>query len=455
MHLTGARTLVELLQCRAALTPDRTLYTFLGAGFDKASVLTYRKLDRRARSLARQLQQRLRAGDRAILAVRPGPNYVTSFFGCLYAGVIAVPSYPPRPRRSSNYMHSIAGNCGAAAVLTDSPLRLPVGGSCGESSDHLPWMILEHEERSGSDEQVPSLLNPEEIAFLQYTSDSTGDLKGVIISHRNVMLNLKAAGSRFALDAFSRGVLWLPPYHDMGLISGLLAPIYAAAETVIMSPTHFAQRPIRWLEAITSTCATHSGGPNFAFELCVSQTPEEERASLDRSSWDVAFLGAEPIRVQTLRNFAEAFEPFGFRRTAFTPCYGMAEGTLLLTVPRKGLRRQSGNDPASHPMSTKSWIPIKLSDAARCLTSTRSWLSIRKLERYCRTSRRARFLFPGRAWRKAIGIVPSERRHTFYAELRPSGEALSAYWRLRLFGTRRARADQRSEDHRWPKLSST
>jgi acyl-CoA synthetase (AMP-forming)/AMP-acid ligase II len=332
-HGRAPRTLVELLQARAVLDPDRTVYTFLGVSSDKTAVLTYRELDRRARGLARQLQQRLHAGDRAIIAQQPGPNYVAAFFGCLYAGVIPVPSYRPRPHRSSAYLHSIARNCGAAAVLAD--IKLSVSKPAGETSDHLPWMILEHQAFSGSEDWIPQVTDPEAIAFLQYTSGSTGDPKGVMISHRNVMFNLEAASRRFGLTSASRGVSWLPPYHDMGLIGGLLAPIYAAAETVIMSPTYFAQRPIRWLQAITSTRATHSGGPNFALELCVSQTTQEERTCLDLRSWEVAFLGAEPIRAETLHKFADAFEPCGFRRAVFTPCYGMAEGTLLLTAPGK------------------------------------------------------------------------------------------------------------------------
>jgi acyl-CoA synthetase (AMP-forming)/AMP-acid ligase II len=325
------RTLVELLQSRAALDPDRTVYTFVGASSDNIVVLTYRELDRRARGLARQLQQRLRAGDRVIIAQQPGPNYVTSFFGCLYAGVIAVPGYRPRPHRSSNYLHSIARNCSAAAVLTDN--QLSVSKLAGGTSDQLPWMILAEQEFSGSEEWIPAAIDPEGIAFLQYTSGSSGDPKGVIVSHRNVMLNLEAATCRLGINSSSRGVSWLPPYHDMGLISGLLAPIHAAAEMVIMSPTQFAQRPIRWLEAITSSRATHSGAPNFAFELCASQATAEERAGLDLTSWDVAFVGAEPIRAETLHKFAEAFEPCGFRRASFAPCYGMAEATLLLTAP--------------------------------------------------------------------------------------------------------------------------
>jgi acyl-CoA synthetase (AMP-forming)/AMP-acid ligase II len=417
------RTLVELLQSRAALNADRTVYTFLGASSDNTVVLTYGELDRRARRLARQLQRSLRAGDRAIIAQRPGPNYITSFFGCLYAGVIAVPSYPPRPRRSTDHLHSIAKNCGAAAVITDK--QLSVRQPPGEISDQLPWMIVGHQEFSGSEEWIPAIIEPDGIAFLQYTSGSTGDPKGVVVSHRNVMLNLKAATSRFGISSSSRGVSWLPPYHDMGLISGLLAPIYAAAEMVIMSPTHFAQRPIRWLAAITSTRATHSGGPNFAFDLCVSQTTEEERACLDLTSWDVAFLGAEPIRAETLRRFAAAFERCGFRRASFTPCYGMAEGTLLLTAlgarcaptirNRSLLAHQRSTERQTTDTDQIVGCGSVIGDHEIVVVDPETGVPLPD-------EQEGEILIRGPCVAQSYWNRPAETRHTFHAELTPSNQ---------------------------------
>jgi acyl-CoA synthetase (AMP-forming)/AMP-acid ligase II len=181
-----------------------------------------------------------------------------------------------------------------------------------------------------------ALPDPADLALLQYTSGSTGNPKGVMVSHGNLIDNLEAAVRRFGIGASSRGVTWLPPYHDMGLVAGTLQPVYSACVTTVLSPMHAMQRPIRWLKAIQRTGATISGGPPFGYDHCVATIDEPLRQEHDLTSWDCAFVGAEPVRFDVLERFAGAFGPCGFQRRSFVPCYGLAEATLMVTGRAKG-----------------------------------------------------------------------------------------------------------------------
>jgi acyl-CoA synthetase (AMP-forming)/AMP-acid ligase II len=307
-------------------------------GQTEKGTLTYGELDRNARAVAAALQARGLAGERALLLYPPGLDYVAAFFGCLYAGVVAVPAYPPRRNRSSDRLQAIVANARAAAVLTTPSLDAVAGRLGGQAPGRQPLHWLVSDEASAADArawQEPTL-SGETLAFLQYTSGSTAAPRGVVLTHGNLLHNCRWIQRRFEHTRDSRGLIWLPPYHDMGLIGGILQPLHLGCPCYLMSPTSVFSNPFSWLQAVSRYRATSSGGPNFAYELCVRKVTPEQRATLDLSCWQVAFTGAEPVRADTLERFTELFSPCGFRREAFYPCYGLAEATLLAAGGKKG-----------------------------------------------------------------------------------------------------------------------
>ncbi|HEY4819746.1 MAG TPA: fatty acyl-AMP ligase, partial [Xanthobacteraceae bacterium] len=299
--------------------------------------MTYGSLDARARVLAAALLERARPGDSVMIVLQPGLGYIVALFACFYARLVAVPSFPPRARRLAGTLSAICRDCNAALILTDASSEPGVAAQLNDAMlDHVPRLVV------GADTWTPqgawdgALPDPAELALLQYTSGSTGNPKGVMVSHGNLIDNLEAAVRRFGIGASSRGVTWLPPYHDMGLVAGTLQPVYSACVTTVLSPMHAMQRPIRWLQAIQRTGATISGGPPFGYDHCVAAIDEPLRHELDLTSWDCAFVGAEPVRFDMLERFARAFAPCGFQRRSFVPCYGLAEATLMVTGRTKG-----------------------------------------------------------------------------------------------------------------------
>src|SRR6218665_2370313 len=345
MHPSGrashCSTLLDLLTQRASETPEQRLYTFLDDAGGEEATLTYAGLERRARRIAAALQQVAAPGERVMLLYPPGLEYVAGFFGCLYAGLVAVPAYPPDPSRLGRplpRLQAIIGDAQATVVLTTSFIA-SMGEFLFEQAPDLRalrWLATDElapgTERAWRRPEV----EPDSLAFLQYTSGSTGTPKGVMLSHANLLNNLELITHAFQAREDSVGVIRLPPYHDMGLIGGILEPLYKGMHTALLSPLSFLKTPMRWLEAVSRFGGTISGGPNFAFDLCVRRITPEERATLDLSRWEVAFCGAEPIRVDTLERFVEAFGPCGFRREAFYPCYGLAEGTLIAAGGPRG-----------------------------------------------------------------------------------------------------------------------
>ncbi|WP_164101786.1 AMP-binding protein [Candidatus Laterigemmans baculatus] len=311
-------------------------------------VTTYGELKRQAIALAAELREVCQPGDRAILIFPPGKEFVTAFLGCLYAGVLAVPATEPKPRRPNDRLSAVAEDCDPRAVLCKREMleRIEIAVVCPRLAE-VQWIHVDEPAASAqspsdalpTSEAVQGLpaLEPSSLAFLQYTSGSTSDPKGVAISHGNLLHNLEMIrhgfGRHFNFDSDPKmlGVFWLPPHHDMGLIGGILTPLYLGGTTVVMSPASFLKRPLKWLEAISQYRGLISGAPNFAYELCVQQLRKSPPAELDLSCWDIAFCGAEPIRAATIDRFCEAFEPYGFRRDSFYPCYGMAEATLLVS----------------------------------------------------------------------------------------------------------------------------
>ncbi len=329
----GPWTLVELLESRAGIHPDRG-YEILPDGEPGAALrLTYAELAHRARLIAAHLREAGAAGERVLLLFPPGLDFIAGFFGCLYAGAVAVPAYPPRPRRSDPRLASIAADCRPRAVLTISSI-LARAASLAEAVPPLAaarWIATDELPDDAGSDPVPAPA-PSAPAFLQYTSGSTGTPKGVVVTHANLVHNEEMIRRAFRQSESSVVVGWLPLYHDMGLIGNVLQPLWVGCECVLMPPVAFLQKPLRWLAAIDRCRATTSGGPNFAYDLCVRKIAPAERETLDLSTWEVAFNGAEPVRAETLERFAEAFAPCGFRREAFVPCYGLAEATLLVTA---------------------------------------------------------------------------------------------------------------------------
>jgi amino acid adenylation domain-containing protein len=318
-----------LLRRRAERQPDQTAFTFLLDGDARAASLTYAELDRRARAIAVALRQRVHAGDRALVAYESSLEFIAAFFGCLYAGVIAVPVAPPG-RRGTHRFRAVAEACGAAVALSHGERRSRAGSAPADSPGAPPTLDITACDMSLAAEWRPPAATREKTAFLQFTSGSTAQPRGVVLTHDNLLHNQAAIRDEFRTTRESSVFGWLPLHHDMGLIGTVLHPIFMGIPCVLMSPAHFIERPIRWLRALSHYRSTISGGPNFAFDLCVRRTSIEERASLDLSAWTVAFNGAEPVRPQTLRSFASAFSAAGFRNEAFHPCYGLAEATLLV-----------------------------------------------------------------------------------------------------------------------------
>jgi acyl-CoA synthetase (AMP-forming)/AMP-acid ligase II/acyl carrier protein len=340
VSLLDTSTFVELLGRRALYHPEREAFTFLTDGEREDARLTYGDLDRRARAIGAWLQQHVERGARVLLVYPSDLEFIAAFFGCLYGGVIAVPTYPPqtRTRRSIEKVRGIINDVQPAVILTTSALTATVESVFAQAQELrvVPLIATDSIDSTLAAAWQGPAVNSSTLAFLQYTSGSTGMPKGVMLTHGNLLYNAALIYRHFELTPEHRGVSWLPLYHDMGLIGMVLEALYASVYTTIMSPAAFLQRPIRWLQAISRTRATISGGPNFAYDLCVRKITPEQKAELDLSNWTVAFNGAEPIRHETMQRFAEAFAPCGFRPEAFTPCYGLAEASLLVSGVRQG-----------------------------------------------------------------------------------------------------------------------
>jgi acyl-CoA synthetase (AMP-forming)/AMP-acid ligase II len=325
-------SLVEILRRRALRQPDKLAYTYLEDGEKQETNLTYAELHRKAMAIGALLQDLGMQGERALLLYPPGLDYIASFFGCLYAGVVAVPAYPPRLNRPVPRIQAIVADSDAKAALTTSAILENIESRFEHAPD-LAALEWRNTEKLSADLEADWLETPvkaDTLAFIQYTSGSTSAPKGVMLSHGNLVENLKIIKYGFQIQEKGMGVFWLPSYHDMGLIGGVLEPMYVGEPSTLMAPIAFLQRPIRWLQAISQYRGTITGAPNFAYDLCVTKTTPDERGELDLSSLMTVFCGAEPIRAKTLERFAETFEPYGFRRDAFYPCYGLAEGTLLV-----------------------------------------------------------------------------------------------------------------------------
>ncbi|WP_245721535.1 fatty acyl-AMP ligase [Nocardia crassostreae] len=331
--------LPDVLRERAAAEPDRTAYILLDESGAEADVLTYRELYRRARTVAGLLRSACVPGDRALLVFPQGLDFIVAYFGCLYARVLAVPVQPPRRDRMQEATRSIVRDCRPTAVLTVSRLVETLRPALDPLCETPNWLAVDGlPAADGGFDATP--LDADSLAFLQYTSGSTSNPKGVMVSHGNLAANQEMIRQAFGHDENSTFVGWTPLFHDQGLIGNVLQPLYIGATCVLMAPSTFIRKPLLWLAAISRYRAHTSGGPNFAFDACVTHAALAGVPDLDLSSWRVAYNGAEPLRADTLGRFAETFAPHGFSEKSLYPCYGLAEATLLVTgsVPGAGAR---------------------------------------------------------------------------------------------------------------------
>ncbi len=332
-------SLMIRLQENAEARPDALAYAFLPEIGDECIKITNFELVTRARSAAAALAADLGADDdgqaRVILLFPAGIEFLIAFFACLMAGAIAVPVPMVSPKRSQEALANVASNSQARIVITSSANAIKAQ-ACLASTPMLASLRLttiEDLEESGSGDSF-LLSDPQEIALLQYTSGSTGAPKGVIIRHENLTANLKMICDTIGLGANQTGVSWLPHFHDMGLVLGLLKGVYVGSETWFMAPASFVKRPLRWLQLISGKNNVVAGGPNFTYQLCLKRIAADAEAGLDLSSWHSAYNGAERVLVETLRAFHDRFGKVGFQRSSFRPCYGMAETTLLAAATK-------------------------------------------------------------------------------------------------------------------------
>ena len=330
--------IVEILQHRAISQGENTAYIFLKDGEHQEVRLTYRELDLQAKAIATQLRQLVASGSRALLVYdySAGLEFIAAFFGCLYAGVVAVPCHPPKNRLTTVEVQTRIVSAGAEVILTESSLLGKLSTRLSEwGNSSIQCLDTERIKRDLAESWTAPQIDRDTLAFLQYTSGSTGEPKGVMITHGCLMQNQEMLKQAFGHTENLVGVGWLPLFHDMGLIGNAIQPIYVGGSCVIMSPISFVQKPIRWLQAISKYQAVTSGAPNFAYDLLCDRVSERQAAQLDLSSWQLAFCGAEPVQIATMKRFSQKFADRGFKSTAFYPCYGMAEATLMITGGNK------------------------------------------------------------------------------------------------------------------------
>ena len=290
-----ARDFVDRLQCQVQSAPDRPAYVYLTDGESQTISWTYRQLDRKARAIARDLTARGMQGQRALLLYPPGLDFVAGLFGCFYAGVVAVPVYPPRRNRNMERIQAISHDANARLAMTVAEHVRRVERFLDDAPQlkDLIWFASDEVDEGLSDDWDRPALEADSLALLQYTSGSTGVPKGVMLTHQNILHNCRFISESFGASSNDIGMSWLPTYHDMGLIGGVLNPMYLGCTSYLMSPTAFLQKPVRWLQTISQHRVSVSGGPNFAYDVCSKRVTREEMEGLDLSCWKLAFNGAE------------------------------------------------------------------------------------------------------------------------------------------------------------------
>jgi acyl-CoA synthetase (AMP-forming)/AMP-acid ligase II len=340
MHAASAymtMTLVDILERHARDAGTRRAFVFLENGEHEAVTLTYAELAASARRIAARLQAWGASGERVLLLFPPGLDFIEALCGCLYAKAVPVPALPVRRGQALARLEGIARDAQPHIALTSEGLLAKTREFLAVAAPGLPVQSIEQARAHGRDgDWCPLCLESDDPALLQYTSGSTGAPRGVLVTHGNLLHNQRFIAERLEQSRETVGVSWLPMFHDMGLIGKVIQPLYLGCQCILMSPEAFLQKPRRWLAAITRYRATATAAPNFAYDLCVDRIPPEERTGLDLSSLRVAYNGSEPVQTQTLAKFSAAFGPFGFDGSAFYPCYGLAEATLMVAGGKPG-----------------------------------------------------------------------------------------------------------------------
>ncbi|HSE18645.1 MAG TPA: fatty acyl-AMP ligase [Pyrinomonadaceae bacterium] len=327
---TTPETINDVLRRRAELTPQQRVFLFLEGGEREGASYTFAELDRKARAIGSRLAALGARGKRVLLPHPPGLDFVASFFGCLYSGAVAVPACSSllSPRHHDR-LRFIVEDADAEFILAASTHLQNLTDQ--EWTSRLNFLVADEVAETEGADWLPAPVRPDDVAYIQYTSGSTSSPKGVVISHRNVLSNQKMIQSAFRTSEASVVVSWLPHFHDMGLVGVVQHAVYAGMSVVLMAPLDFIRRPAQWLRAISKYRASISGGPNFAYDLCVERIKDEAVSELDLSSWSLAFNGSEAVKPDTIKRFVEKFGKAGFRRECFYPCYGLAEATLFVS----------------------------------------------------------------------------------------------------------------------------
>ncbi|MFK2853146.1 condensation domain-containing protein, partial [Dyella humi] len=315
---------------------DKLAFTYLDNGQDVSARLSFEELDRRARSVAVQLQSVTQRGDRVLLSFPPSIDFVVAFFGCIYAGVVAVPTAPPSNARTMPRLLGIVEDAQAQVILSTAAdierLQRWFVATDG-AAEEIVWLAIEDAPANSDPWRQPNL-NADALVFMQYTSGSTGRPKGVMVSHRSLLANLTHIQTSYGLRPRDTLVSWLPQHHDFGLIGFTLLPVFTGAHTVLFPPAVFLMRPLRWLSLISRYCARVTGAPNFAFDLCVKRVSSADKTGLDLTCLELAINGADRVRPHSMRRFTDAFRNCGFKAESLTPSYGLAESTLLVCAGR-------------------------------------------------------------------------------------------------------------------------
>ena len=336
----NANNLVEVLRLWAETKPDAEALRFYPQGEGEYIRRTFAELDQRCRAIASKLTPY--RSQRAILLFNSGIEFLEAFFACFYAGVVAVPAYPPRRNHNLNRLVALVDDCQPSVFLSASNVMELAKPLCEEAfsaeTNALPWLNTDTISNSEADNYQDYSPEPDALAFLQYTSGSTGKPKGVMVTHGNIMANVRMATKAFALPSHTYSVSWLPLFHDMGLIGSVMMPLYWGGGAILMPPPAFLQKPLRWLQLISEfgkQFPIASPAPNFSYQLCVDGISDEELAGLDLDNWIFALSAAEPIRANTVEAFRDKFAAAGFNEKALLPSYGMAECTLLSTIRQR------------------------------------------------------------------------------------------------------------------------
>ena len=330
----GIKTIIDLTQFHAEKYAENILYTYLNNGEEEGISLSYKELNLRAKSIAAKIQTKTSVGDRALVLFPNNLEFIVAFFGCIYAGVIAVPVQMPQTRRADlSHLSNIANDADINLIITETECftRFSMLAGSKQIIRNKKLLFTDKVDYKTHDCWSKPSVSADNIAFLQYTSGSTGFPKGVMVTHANLLHNQKLIKTAFGNNEGNTIVGWLPLFHDMGLIGNVIQPLFIGGRLVLMSPTAFLQKPVRWLNAISRYRAETSGGPNFSYDLCVGRITEEQKKALDLSHWTNAFNGAERVNYETLEKFYQAFKSCGFKKESFYPTYGLAEGTLFVS----------------------------------------------------------------------------------------------------------------------------